>query len=94
MDFEIKIIGELQPATKCVICTVWAKLSDQWWHAEHQDKALQRSCIPADLLTSTVPTTPALATLCAILSVDEEVIIGFPRPIVAGFTVLKQTAAL
>lgn len=31
MDFEIKVTGELQPATKCIItghfCTVWAKLS-------------------------------------------------------------------
>lgn len=45
------------------------------------------------LLTSTVPTTPALTTLRTKLSIDKEVVIGFPCSVVAGFTVLKQTAA-
>lgn len=47
----------------------------------------------ANELTFTVPATPALATLGTILSIHEEVVIGFPCSIVAGFTVLKQTAA-
>lgn len=45
------------------------------------------------LLTSTVPATPALTTLRAKLSIDKEVVIGSPCSVVAGFTVLKQTAS-
>lgn len=44
-------------------------------------------------LTFTVPSAPALATLRAKLPVDEEVVVGFPRSVVAGFAVLEQTAA-
>lgn len=48
---------------------------------------------PPAQLTFTVPAAPALTTLCAIFSVDEEVVVGFPRSVVAGFAVLEQAAA-
>lgn len=45
-------------------------------------------------LTFTVPTAPALTTLCAIFSIDKEVVVGFPGSVVTSFAVFKQTAAL
>lgn len=50
-----------------------------------------RPCSKAGLLTFTIPSAPALTTLCAILSIDKE-IISFPCCIVAASTALKETA--
>lgn len=44
-------------------------------------------------LTFAVPAAPALTTVCAIFSIDKEVVIGFPGSVVTGFTIFKQTAA-
>lgn len=44
-------------------------------------------------LTFTIPTAPALTTVCAVFSIDKEVVVGFPGAIVTGFTIFKQTAA-
>lgn len=44
-------------------------------------------------LTATVPSTPALTTTRAVVSIYKEVIVGLPRSVVACLAVLKQTAA-
>lgn len=44
-------------------------------------------------LTFAVSAAPALTAVCAILSIDEEVVVGFPGSVVTGFTIFKQTAA-
>lgn len=80
-------------------CVVWAMLSISVignrcsWGQCCQIKLTTFMRYSPALLTFTVAATPALTTVRAIFSIDEEVVVGFPGAVVTGFTVFKQTAA-
>lgn len=76
-----------------IYCTILNAFHFTRGKADIQPILCQDKAASLQQLTFTVPTTPALATLCTILSIDEEVIVGLPCSIVTRFTVLKQAAA-